>query len=1561
MMSSDQTTVQRSWTETNESASGKWLGISLLGILLTVALVVLASLLWWKKEPRTFVTSIYVAEYDEQLLPQPAYSRWDLASWLSEFPTHGLSPWVEFGSQSPRNMRSEIDDSLSSLDENLQQERSSDRDTVVVYLRGHALVVNEQAYLLTSDFERSDIFQQPSADGQSRMVALESIFRQLQQLDAGNVILLADICDLSSSPKLGVIANDVPAMMDKALSEAEGEVPLWVISSTASLQTSHASFVRKRTLLQSACEYACDSKRSGSGKDYLSLSKFYDAVLRYSHHVSRGQQTPLLFRSGASGPIDDLDNQRWQEAGEVWIAETAPRPSTNNEQDAEEKPSAVAVGNRQADAVNPPSHKYVAIYQDAVAQNTTAQNTAAQNSATETGGEENESPRTTPQATANTLPESSPWLRFWQVREQLLDRNQNPVGWSPVDFAARYLRQMELDATRLERLHRLGSAEAERDMRASTLVLQELQNQLRNNGSTTSNARILEAWRLLQQQFSPESDKRPWSDPSDLPDAERARWLAVQQDYRIYFDSMSRLGAWLDKALREPSTRGVFLPKLEQLVSALEATQSDLPQDDSDAMLDHPVEQTHVDDIAEASLVLVRYEERQVTDMLRKVDTAANPNLKISWSDEHSLQQLLASTNITFADRKKLVTAYAALAENNLDEPGTNNNPLPTRDALSDLRKSGGSSRETLSQWCRLLQRALEMASSIQLQRVPVGSDRELNAWGHELLVAFQATAQSAPQGPTQRWNQSCLSDLDLFAEQSMKSNFGLIISVCKDNQLFVSVPPRVQLSSDARSRFDIGIKRQNGVKLSSCLLEWKVDRSAGTPGIPRTLLRSLAAAPLEAGQPNRVSVRNGIVSVQVETMEEGEAVESQIPILIKIADTEAGLEKAEWESIRIIPPNPDRVELYAKCLNTAAGDDGWVARTEKSFGTVLSGLRVPAVGYQAASRYEFYLSNRSDKAKTVIASIYPVSGSKNVGNGEIDEPAANKTRSEYARLPAILTTVAPIELPKNEAGVAQSIPDNRQPIVFKPLGETETPAGFGEFGLLCVIEEVQVIDSKVIKRPEVKPTFVWIECVPESLRQLVAIVPRDSEGAFEFDVSVTADNWKRYGIDELMIEGFVTDWYGGAVRCREPGSIVLKPDMPRQSLTLTPQDLTPARQAGPLVAHINVGGFPRARSFTSRLDGSNDVAGANHAFLWLEPSLLQCLSLPDGKPINMVQLSRDRLIVPARENSSDQSEGTEVKLMKLATTIKVDFPRDGLTTSDAMTVTFGGSRQQEYDSDRQFLPRFEVDGASLVFRAAASDLPYEISATQFEARGSKTLQVAVRGSPAKKSLDLVFDKTPPERAAVEVAPYELYKNERLQISIPATDADSAIDKVFFAIDQGGIDSGKYDPKDLLHTQAINVDNKWVGSLEANALQSPTFTLPAGIRTLVCRTIDVAGNVRDDNIGEEFSWKGMERPKEVAVVPAPEKPAPLKLHTVVVTITVDGGPPRYPENTDVSGVAGNPPAKAGATWVFTDVPEGPCEVTAIYKDKFDVEYVGKKKIVVPTQTRLTINARKKTD
>ncbi|MEZ6138317.1 MAG: hypothetical protein R3C53_25825 [Pirellulaceae bacterium] len=1570
--------VNRSWTENETRTVNKWIPVSILTVLLGVGLNFFAKWIWLEPQPQTYAFSISVSEYGG-VLPDPAYATWEMDA--ASFPQRQLFPWRQLRSSEGKqpNARDEIQNRLASIDRDLRTANAARRDTVIVYLRGHAIAHRGQAYLLSGDFEQrlllADLDTEDRRSGVGRSaIALSDILTQLQNVDAANVILLADICDLTSAPHLGVIANNVPELIERAVAALPIEKPLWVITPSASLQPAHASHMRQRTLLQAACEYACQREMCAKGVDFLSLSRFYEAVLRYSHDVTDGTQTPLLLRSGTSGYLTDISNgaREWARASEVRVARVS--FEIPDLEDAEKL-------QKELDPKNPPQPEEtanLATPQHFVALQETA-STSAQ-PGTDAGPTDGESlPAPPPEP-----PITDPTLKFWKIHDELRQRN-NPSGWSPIDFAIDRWQSILTDATELGRRRWLdtdSNTRIQTELAAFVSELEQLAVAMRSQEpvAIANPATLPSAWNSLQSQLTPTSGKLPWNDPSVIPSREQQLWEQVRNGYRTHLDTASEVPGWLNVGLRSLSDGQEIRRALDNLITSLQAIDAKLPSDPRDTAFEFPLQPSDLSS-AQASLQELRRilgnRAREASRKLDQVNSVAK--VDFSWHDEYQIQQLLLNTPLSFDDRRKLTEAYAAtlLKPQLLRQPGAAGQPLKepdlniTDELLGNL--GTGATQVHLSSWANQFQAALQLCGQPIASSPPDSADK-LNEWTLGLLR--QANQLPPPTGPAAQWKHACFNLFELDRQQSTAA--GLIVSVSNDSSMHVEVPKGpVQLPSTLRCE----LRRRNGAPVDRCYLKWKLlnasdfDASGGPP-----LTASYVKGSIELAQnvEHPLSVSGGRVELQFNTAIVLSNKHEVFKIAVAIADRADA--NATPQAVELLPPNPNRIELFAKLVNSP---DERIVRSEANEDGqyILRELSVPAIGGQAKNTYELYLTNLSDKEKTVVATIYDVQpGGQAAGTGRVKPAAIEQTKRNLPQLPKQFVTSGPIQLPKNQ-GNSAAASGNGVLLSFSAVADNAAVAAgaenaavrrIGEFGLVCVVQEVLVENADQPPRLlDIDPTFLWIDCIPDNpayhrdpLNRLASVDSPARKGTFVIDIEVPPDHWSRWNVKELKAQARLTDAQGNSITGSGKNIAILNPEENENSLSLSPRE----QPLQPIFAHLDLGEYPRALNFQSRVRGGTDVpSGATQSFIWLDYNQLICKK-PDGTPIP-TQAYDGAVVIPARENVSADSDGTEISVAKVVMPVQVDLPKINRPTS--VSIKLGDVGGAPYLTDRRFVPRFGLNGSNLQFSASVEDLTAEFSLENYRFDERRQLEVKIQDEPqSAKAFDVVFDKTPPEIANVETDTRTLYKDdESMQISIAAVDRDSAVQRVFFAFDREGFNEDEYDIGDIDENrpamQAEFLDGQWVVTLQVSAIEK----LSPRKFTVVCRTIDLAGNFQDLNRPAIFEWTGQKRPvsvpkkkPEVKKKPAapPPPPAPKK-HNVVVEITVNGKDPAYPENTAISGISGESQLNSGGSWIVTKVDEGEYEITATYSDAFGVAYEGKgkTKVTANSGTRVKIDVKRK--
>ncbi|MFO1064926.1 MAG: hypothetical protein U0892_13760 [Pirellulales bacterium] len=312
-------TPSRTWIDQETTTNKKWTGVFVFGSLIVIGIAILVYLLT-RSSPRTYAFGFAVTNYKKGI-PRPAYADWDWTKVKSRAADEGLDPWITPNDKVvPVNNVIELDNIVFDQFKLLDQEQLSARDTVIIYVRGQAVVQgqgDQQSVVLLAGEAAGG-----TGDSQAKGLEFTRLFKRLLELDVANVIVLADVCDLTHSLPLKLTRNPVPSAIGKACADAHrtGGPNLWVITSSADYQPPHNSITRGQTLLQSAVEHALYIPESTSTR--LTLTAFYDKILSYAAVQTDAEQTPLLFSSEVEGNpfILGTTQQAWRKADHVFIA-----------------------------------------------------------------------------------------------------------------------------------------------------------------------------------------------------------------------------------------------------------------------------------------------------------------------------------------------------------------------------------------------------------------------------------------------------------------------------------------------------------------------------------------------------------------------------------------------------------------------------------------------------------------------------------------------------------------------------------------------------------------------------------------------------------------------------------------------------------------------------------------------------------------------------------------------------------------------------------------------------------------------------------------------------------------------------------------------------------------------------------------------------------------------------------------------------------------------------------------------------------------------------------------
>jgi len=1501
-MNRAQNFAQRSWTESQQPVRRRpWL-VTLLLLLLIVAL---AAFLWWilpKPEQRVFAVGFAVEESSERHLPRPAFARWDLTGVQSE--TWG--PWLL--SDIDRKPISVLDqpsefcnriengpqlrDVLQGIQDQFREAQATSRDTLVVYVRGSSLVLPgktpeaaPQLYLLAPEDTN------PAQEAQG--IPLEGFLGGLSQIKAANVLVLADIADLSVAPQFGLLENDVSsevARIMQGLANREGassSTPVWLILSRGSTQPNHVSYLLKKTLMQSAAEYALTSVSAVEKQRHLPLTDFYLALLRYAHDATSGMQTPLLFRSGMGTWIKDTNSVDWQDASSVNVAlrsaeRTLPErslpanePEKGTSANRLESPETgfryslwspkPSVGRSYFVATSPVQSQDVPLLPDG---------TPEVNSAP-TGGEAET-------AQPPILPETDLWLRFWQLRDALADRKNSTgtgAGWVPADFAVDRWQSLQREAIRNERLWRLSLSSKGSLLNPANLQTEitELNAQLEQaSRSLHSTSRIGQGLRSLASDWSEvraklgaaENPQRAWLNPSLLAIDLQPRWVEQRDQLRRFMDVCCESAAWMELCLERAIYRSgpiagqmtnaadQFRPRVYELIDQMKLFKQQAAG--RTTVLDRAWNQNILKNVLSIHSTLRQDFDQVVAECARLLESESE---QMTWQWERSVQALLSSPLLTYQQRKSLYRYYSDSESlvNRLRRPNHNNASVNTDLALGKL---------------------LPLAESQSLDGL---------AWKRKVIDLLEGSSGA------DQWLRACFKEtwpLSMLVDQS-QSPLGMMLPASGDTGLsVVSLPSGQAFRHQLPSPLTVVLRHRNGTSLSNCWMQWSQLPGSQLPGENRKYILEASLSdrsrPLQPGSPESISLSRDEFSIAFNLPQGQQIPLDGIPIQIRFARQESELATADPRTVVILPQNPDRIDLFVRRWDYSNDrlETKVVSAEEKGNDLWLKEIvRVPAVEGQAKSQYQFLLCNRSDADRVVRARLFGVESPLDTGNGAVTDEAILRTRREPLRNLQLIATVPSLQLP----GFALSqltarpgqLPGNERELNFPALDSG--PVKQGRYGLLLVVDDAPS-EGTLVAEVNGKSQFLWIDTISHSPcplgkpdQWLVQISAQRREGSdVDFLMQVPEAVWSHWGLEKLRVEMLLTDERGMKITNRSASVAELSPQASDATLNVRPNfdslvqsaDAT-GQQPEKIIAHFHVGGYPRAAAFEYRVAGGVPAAAAQ-AFVWLDPNTDSAdptteilLTRSGNQKLTVNKLDSRTFVIPNMIEVTDTSMGLPANAETLSVPYRVDFPK--VARNYSASVRLGPLTPVDLRHDRHFDPVLDVADGRLVFSSFSQDHRYTIDGVFSNAllRGRLPMVLSINDTELQQRVHFIFDTEKPQKSKVELPQgSSMYEGESLRVEMTVSDEASEIKEVYFAINRERTNQQEivYDDQDDMPLKADFTGGRWIALLKHDALaQAGILRSPGSALDIVARSVDWAGNVQDAHRPARFFWQGKKK------------------------------------------------------------------------------------------------------
>ena len=250
------------------------------------------AILWWIFWlPRVHVVALPITDYGVLAVPPVRYSREDI-DLLESVPT-----------QPPLLVLQDLEafQQIRTLGKRLP---AGPRDSLILYVRGHGVSENGVAWLLCSDYSQAD---------PTFRYRLQDLLDQVEQSPARFKLLLLDTHEIAADPRLGMIVNEFPRLVEEVV-RATNDPNLWVLSSCRPLETSHVCEPARCSVFGYFVTQGLRGAAHRGGGRWIDLDEFVNYVRRSVSDwvwqaTERGEtQSPWLLRGGVgvAEPVESM-------------------------------------------------------------------------------------------------------------------------------------------------------------------------------------------------------------------------------------------------------------------------------------------------------------------------------------------------------------------------------------------------------------------------------------------------------------------------------------------------------------------------------------------------------------------------------------------------------------------------------------------------------------------------------------------------------------------------------------------------------------------------------------------------------------------------------------------------------------------------------------------------------------------------------------------------------------------------------------------------------------------------------------------------------------------------------------------------------------------------------------------------------------------------------------------------------------------------------------------------------------------------------------------------------
>lgn len=175
-------------------------------------------------------------------------------------------------------------------------------DHLIVYVTAHGISEGTKAYLLCDNFE----LRRPEAG----RIAVDRLLSEVSGLSAKTKLIVLNAGTIEYDPRMGVVGNDFPRLLEKAVQQAN-DPSLWVYCSHSSLQYSHVSRAAKKSVFGMFFGAGMKGAADLDGNRRITLNEIVDFTsANVSNWVDQStdraaKQTPKLIWGGGGRPTTD--------------------------------------------------------------------------------------------------------------------------------------------------------------------------------------------------------------------------------------------------------------------------------------------------------------------------------------------------------------------------------------------------------------------------------------------------------------------------------------------------------------------------------------------------------------------------------------------------------------------------------------------------------------------------------------------------------------------------------------------------------------------------------------------------------------------------------------------------------------------------------------------------------------------------------------------------------------------------------------------------------------------------------------------------------------------------------------------------------------------------------------------------------------------------------------------------------------------------------------------------------------------------------------------------------